>query len=68
MATIVTANEGESFDSVLKRFNRKVQQDGVLSEARRRGHYQKPITRRARKAMASRRQASKAARAARRQK
>lgn len=68
MATIVTANEGESFDSVLKRFNRKVQQDGVLSEARRRGHYQKPITRRARKAMASRRQATKAARAARRQK
>ena len=68
MATIVTASEGESFDSVLKRFNRKVQQDGVLSEARRRGHYQKPITRRARKAMASRRQASKAARAARRQK
>ncbi|MBA7470891.1 30S ribosomal protein S21 [subsurface metagenome] len=67
MATIVTANEGESFDSVLKRFNRKVQQDGVLSEARRRGHYQKPITRRARKAMASRRQATKAARAARRQ-
>ena len=68
MATIVTANEGESFDSVLKRFSRKVQQDGVLSEARRRGHYQKPITRRARKAMASRRQATKAARAARRQK
>jgi len=68
VATIVTANEGESFDSVLKRFNRKVQQDGVLSEARRRGHYQKPITRRARKAMASRRQATKAARAARRQK
>jgi len=68
VATIVTANEGESFDSVLKRFSRKVQQDGVLSEARRRGHYQKPITRRARKAMASRRQATKAARAARRQK
>jgi small subunit ribosomal protein S21 len=67
VATIVTANEGESFDSVLKRFNRKVQQDGILSEARRRGHYQKPITRRARKAMASRRQATKAARAARRQ-
>jgi small subunit ribosomal protein S21 len=66
VATKVTANEGESFDSFLKRFNRKVQQDGVLSEARRRGHYQKPITRRARKAAARRRQANKAARAARR--
>ena len=67
MATIMKANEGESFDSLLKRFNRKVQQDGVLSEARRRGHYQKPITRRARKATARRRQAAKAARAFRRQ-
>jgi small subunit ribosomal protein S21 len=66
LATKVTANEGESFDSLLKRFNRKVQQDGVLSEVRRRGHYQKPITRRARKATARRRQASRAARAIRR--
>ena len=64
MATTIKANDGESFDSLLKRFNRKVQQDGVLSEARRRGHYQKPVTRRARKAAARRRQASKAARAA----
>jgi small subunit ribosomal protein S21 len=67
LATKVTANEGESFDSLLKRFNRRVQQDGVLSEARRRGHYQKPITRRARKATARRRQASRAARLTRRQ-
>ncbi len=67
MAPIITANEGEGFDSLLKRFNRKVQQDGVLSEARRREHYQKPVTRRARKAMARRRQASKAARADRKQ-
>jgi small subunit ribosomal protein S21 len=62
VATKVTVNEGEGFDSLLKRFNRKVQQDGVLSEARRRGHYQKPITRRARKAAARRRQAARAAR------
>ena len=67
MATKVTANEGEGFDSLLKRFNRKVQQDGVLSEARRRGHYQKPITRRARKASARRRQAARAARLTRKQ-
>lgn len=66
MATIITASEGESFDSLLKRFSRKVQQDGILSEARRRGHYQKPTTRRARKQVARRRSASKAARALRR--
>ena len=63
MATVMKANDGESFDSLLKRFNRKVQQDGILSEVRRRGRYQKPLTRRARKDAASRRQASKAARA-----
>ena len=67
MATTVRANDGESFDSLLKRFNRKVQQDGVLSESRRRGHFQKPVTRRARKATARRRQATKAARATRKQ-
>lgn len=66
MATIITASEGESFDSLLKRFSRKVQQDGILSEARRRGHYQKPTTRRARKQVARRRSATKAARALRR--
>ncbi len=63
MATVMKANEGESFDSLLKRFNRKVQQDGILSEVRKRGRYQKPLTRRARKDAASRRQATKAARA-----
>ncbi|MFC1866306.1 30S ribosomal protein S21 [Chloroflexota bacterium] len=67
MATTVKANDGESFDSLLKRFNRKVQQDGVLSEVRRRGHFQKPVTRRARKATARRRQANKATRAAKKQ-
>jgi small subunit ribosomal protein S21 len=66
VATIMKANDGESFDSLLKRFNRKVQQDGILSEVRRRGRYQKPLTRRARKAAASRRQATKAARATKR--
>ncbi len=66
MATIITASEGESFDSLLKRFSRKVQQDGILSEARRRGHYQRPTTRRARKQVARRRSANKAARALRR--
>jgi small subunit ribosomal protein S21 len=66
LATIITASEGESFDSLLKRFSRKVQQDGILSEARRRGHYQRPTTRRARKQVARRRSANKAARALRR--
>ena len=65
MANVVS-DDKESFESLLKRFSRRVQQDGIISEARRREHYQKPITRRARKASARRRQAAKAARATKR--
>ncbi|RJO63344.1 MAG: 30S ribosomal protein S21 [Dehalococcoidia bacterium] len=63
MSTIVFSNDNESVDSLLRRFNRKVTQDGVLSEARRRARFQKPLTRRTRKQVAARRQATKAARA-----
>jgi small subunit ribosomal protein S21 len=63
VSTIVFSNDGESVDSLLRRFNRKVMQDGVLSEARRRARFQKPLTRRTRKQVAARRQATKAARA-----
>ena len=33
---------GRFFEAALKRFNRKIQQDGVLAESRRRWHYEKP--------------------------
>jgi len=56
----------ESFDSLLKRFNRKVQQDGILSELRRRENFEKPSIRRKRKKAAGRRTVAKAARAAKR--
>ncbi|HEY68413.1 MAG: 30S ribosomal protein S21 [Chloroflexi bacterium] len=47
--TRVIIEEGESFDSLLKRFNRKVQADRVLSEVRRRRFYEKPSVIRKRK-------------------
>ena len=47
---------------MLKRFNRKVQLDGVIREARRRSRFEKPLTRRKRKETATRRAAIKAAR------
>ena len=49
MANVV-AGGNESFDSLLKRFNKKVQQDGILSEVRRHEHYEKPSVKRKRKA------------------
>ncbi len=56
MANVV-AGENESFESLLKRFSKKVQQAGILSEARRREHYEKPSDKRRRKAAKRRRSA-----------
>ena len=41
--------DGESFDSMLRRFNKRVQQDGILSEVRRREHFEKPSIKRKKK-------------------
>jgi small subunit ribosomal protein S21 len=46
----IKIGENESFETALKRFNRKIQQDGILAEARRREHYEKPSVKRKRKA------------------
>ena len=51
--------EDEGFDSLLRRFNKRVQQDGVLAEARRRQHFEKPSIRRKKKAAAKRRKSAK---------
>jgi len=51
----VKVGENESFDTAVKRFNRKIQQDGILAEARRREHYEKPSVKRKKKAAAAKR-------------
>jgi len=51
--------ERESFESLLRRFNRKVQQDGILAEIRRREHYEKPSITRKKKEAAKRRKSSR---------
>ena len=51
----VVAGGNESFESLLKRFNKKVQQAGILAEVRRREHYEKPSVKRKRKAAKGRR-------------
>lgn len=58
--TEVVLSEKETFESLLKRFNRKCQQDGVLSEARRREHFEKPSVKRKKKEAARRRKSSRA--------
>jgi small subunit ribosomal protein S21 len=53
--TKIVVNPDDSFEFALKRFQRKVQNAGILAEARRRRHYESPQTRRKRKAEALRR-------------
>lgn len=61
MANVVIGNN-ESFDSLLKRFNKRVQQDRILSEVRRHEHYEKPSVRRKRKRAAKRRKSARVSR------
>jgi small subunit ribosomal protein S21 len=51
----VKIGENDSFETALKRFNRKIQQDGILAEARRREHYEKPSVIRKKKEAAAKR-------------
>jgi len=55
----VILDERESFESLLRRFNRKVQQDGILAEFRRREHFEKPSVKRKKKEAAKRRKSSR---------
>ncbi|MDP2671150.1 MAG: 30S ribosomal protein S21 [bacterium] len=40
--TIVKAQEGESVDVLIRKFNKKVQADGILTELKKREFYEKP--------------------------
>jgi len=42
MSTKVIAQPGESVDSLIRKFNKKVQNEGVLAEIKKREHYLKP--------------------------
>jgi len=58
----VVASDNENFESLLRRFNKRVQQDGILSEVRHRGYYEKPSVKRKRKEAAKRRKSARATR------
>jgi small subunit ribosomal protein S21 len=52
MPGIVVGNN-ESIDSALKRFKKQVEKGGVLSEVRRREHFEKPSEKRKKKLFAA---------------
>ena len=55
----VIVRENESLESALKRFKRSCARDGVMSELRKREHYEKPSVRRKKKSEAARKKAKK---------
>ncbi len=50
----VRVKENESLDSALRRFKRSCAKAGVISEVRKREHYEKPSVRRKKKSEAAR--------------
>jgi small subunit ribosomal protein S21 len=59
--TFVTADDNESFDSLLRRFKKKVQGDRILSEIRKRRYYEQPSILRKRKRAAKLQKSRRAA-------
>ncbi len=57
----VIVRDNESLDAALRRFTKRVQQHGILAEARRRGHYEKPSVKRKRKLANKRRKSLRTA-------
>ena len=50
----IRVKENESLDSALRRFKRSCAKAGVISEVRKREHYEKPSVRRKKKSEAAR--------------
>lgn len=57
--TQVIVDKNESFEAALKRFNKKVQEDRILAEVRRRRFFEKPSVERKKKRAAKVRKSRK---------
>ncbi len=55
----IRVREGESFESALRRFKRSCEKAGILTELRKREHYEKPSVKRKKKQIAARKRALK---------
>ena len=57
--TKVIVEPDESFENALKRFKKQCEKAGLMSELRKRQHYEKPSVKRKRKTLAARKKAKK---------
>ena len=60
---VTRKDDRESVENMIRRFNKKVQQSGVLGIARRNKFFERPLTKRAVREIAIRKAARKAAKA-----
>lgn len=55
----VRVKEDESFENALRRFKKQCEKAGILSEIRKREHYEKPSVKRKKKQLAAKKRALK---------
>ena len=55
----IRIRENESFENALKRFKKQCEKTGILSEVRKREHFEKPSLKRKRKALAAKKRVMK---------
>lgn len=55
----IRIKENESFENALRRFKKQVEKTGILSEIRKREHFEKPSIKRKKKALAAKKRTMK---------
>lgn len=57
--SFVKIREGESFEGAFRRFKKACEKSGILSEVKKREHYEKPSVRKKKKSIAAQKRAKK---------
>jgi small subunit ribosomal protein S21 len=57
--SVVKVKDNESFENALRRFKKQCEKAGILSEVRKREHYEKPSIKKKKKALSARKKAVK---------
>jgi small subunit ribosomal protein S21 len=55
----IRVRESDSFENALKRFKKQCEKEGILTEIKKREHYDKPSVKKKKKAIAARKKAMK---------
>ncbi len=59
MVPSIKVRESDSFENALKRFKKQCEREGILSEIKKKEHYEKPSVRKKKKTIAARKKAVK---------